>query len=583
MTVQSLTRSQSYAGGQSVLNFNFRTIYNQPSYINVNVVSLTGGAITPLTYNVGYTVTINPSGVGGTVTISPTYSTAYNYVVYRLTPLTQTSAYTDYNSFPASTLENNIDVLTLIDQENSDDYNRSIQIPIGTTPTISTALPIPMPNSVLGWDATGTILTNYNPATLNFIAVSSASTLGVSDGVVPTQHAVKTYVDNNVAISITNPNYGADPTGSKDCTSIIQSALNAGGYVYIPPGTYLITGSSLTVNNNTVLFGAGQGKSILSYSGTGSCIKISNPINSSTHAYISLRNFAVNCTAPTCSALSACIVDVGSTYCHYSDLHLSGNNYGLILDQSEAFVVENTYFDSNLTSGIWLTNGADHTVSASTGYTNVIHIKDCAISTTGIGIVDDGGTQHIYEGINFESNATSIRMAAVNSNTVRNCYFEGNTGNAIEMYATTNVLGTTVTTGSTGVLNFAYNTVSMANSLYTVNVRANTIASLVSIGNGLQYTNSYYYRGCSNLVSFSNNGDTIITGGGLLADYFVYGTGSASVSGWTSSTIVINQEKIGKRVYVDFNVHCTSNSTSSSITLAYLPTSSSVQFVCTKQ
>ena len=181
MTVSSTTRSQNFAGGQSVLNFNFRTIYNQPSYIQVNVVAITGGSITPLVYNVGYTVSVNSSGIGGTVTISPTYSSAYTYVVYRTTSLTQSSAYSDYNSFPASTVENDFDQSILIDQENSDNYNRSLQIPIGTTPTISTVLPIPAPQQLIGWDSTATILTNYAPATLNFIAVSSTSTLGTSD------------------------------------------------------------------------------------------------------------------------------------------------------------------------------------------------------------------------------------------------------------------------------------------------------------------------------------------------------------------------------------------------------------------
>lgn len=158
MTVQTTTRSQTYAGGQSALTFTFRTLVSNPNYILVNVIS--GGTTTPLVYNVGYTVSVNSSGVGGTVTVSPTYSTAYTYVVYRQTGVTQNSAYSDYNAFPSSTVENNLDQLTMINQENSDNANRAITLPIGSSPSISTALPLPVANDFLAWDPTASFLIN---------------------------------------------------------------------------------------------------------------------------------------------------------------------------------------------------------------------------------------------------------------------------------------------------------------------------------------------------------------------------------------------------------------------------------------
>lgn len=61
--------------------------------------------------------------------------------------------------------------------------------------------------------------------------------------------------------------YGADPTGSNDSTAAIQAALDIGGAVYLPEGTYKLatapivlsgTRASLGISSNTTLFGSGK-------------------------------------------------------------------------------------------------------------------------------------------------------------------------------------------------------------------------------------------------------------------------------------------------------------------------------------
>jgi hypothetical protein len=57
---------------------------------------------------------------------------------------------------------------------------------------------------------------------------------------------------------VTDPAYGADPTGAADSTSAIQAAINAGaGNVYFPAGTYKISSNLTMPNANTSLVGAG--------------------------------------------------------------------------------------------------------------------------------------------------------------------------------------------------------------------------------------------------------------------------------------------------------------------------------------
>ncbi len=52
----------------------------------------------------------------------------------------------------------------------------------------------------------------------------------------------------NLFVNVTDPAYGADPTGVADSTTAIQAALNAagsagGGVVLLPPGTYKTSAS----------------------------------------------------------------------------------------------------------------------------------------------------------------------------------------------------------------------------------------------------------------------------------------------------------------------------------------------------
>ena len=67
-------------------------------------------------------------------------------------------------------------------------------------------------------------------------------------------------------ISVTDPAYGADPTGQADATAAIQNAVNAGEAqgkgVWIPPGTFKVTGHIIV--NKVTLDGAGPWYSALS-------------------------------------------------------------------------------------------------------------------------------------------------------------------------------------------------------------------------------------------------------------------------------------------------------------------------------
>lgn len=71
--------------------------------------------------------------------------------------------------------------------------------------------------------------------------------------------------------------YGADPTGKTDSTTAFTDAItalpSAGGIVYVPAGTYLISGT-LTFKQGQGMIGDGHVTSILTYTGAGPCVKV---------------------------------------------------------------------------------------------------------------------------------------------------------------------------------------------------------------------------------------------------------------------------------------------------------------------
>ena len=180
MTVESTARKQSFAGGQSALTFTFRALVDSPE--DIKVVAVTSGTETLLTYGVDYAVTISTDGIGGVVVVSPSYSTAYTYTVYRETTNLQESDYDDYNQFPADTLEEDLDRRAMVSQEISEDSGRTLKVQISSALTGSSlSLPEPAAGEALVWNATEDGLENsgFNIADVEDYA-STASTAALA-------------------------------------------------------------------------------------------------------------------------------------------------------------------------------------------------------------------------------------------------------------------------------------------------------------------------------------------------------------------------------------------------------------------
>lgn len=88
--------------------------------------------------------------------------------------------------------------------------------------------------------------------------------------------------------------YGADPTGQADSYEAFVAALAAGGYVYVPLGTYKLT-QTLSLTGDKVLTGPESSSSVvqfarINFTGTGNCFQSI----SAEFGGVSIRNFDIS-------------------------------------------------------------------------------------------------------------------------------------------------------------------------------------------------------------------------------------------------------------------------------------------------
>ena len=131
------------------------------------------GSENTLALTTNYTVSGVGAEAGGVVTIvSGAPSTGYNVIIRRVLPYTQPTTYTENDPFPAKTHENALDRLTFICQQLAEQDARTLVL--DPTSIISLILPPPAANTVIGWNAGATALTNY-PYSVTGAASASAS------------------------------------------------------------------------------------------------------------------------------------------------------------------------------------------------------------------------------------------------------------------------------------------------------------------------------------------------------------------------------------------------------------------------
>jgi hypothetical protein len=203
MTVTNSSSKQSAQamnGVATVFAFSFEALtdISQLSGIKAAILNTVTNVQTDLIYNdggsLGYTVSVNANGVGGSITVNDSQTTDYTITIYREYDELQETNYADYNAFPSETVEDNQDLLTFIAQQQSEVTSRSIVLPITTT-GVSVELPPPVADAFLGWDSLGTSLVNLPDPTIAADAAAAAAAASAAAALVS---------ETNAAVSETN-------------------------------------------------------------------------------------------------------------------------------------------------------------------------------------------------------------------------------------------------------------------------------------------------------------------------------------------------------------------------------------------
>ena len=207
MSVTSVTSKIIYTGSVVVTTefaYPFRII--STSDLTVTRYYEATGSTSVLTLDTDYEVSGAGEDTGGNVTLTGSYTTlpsGSKLVIAREMDLTQEVDYVENDPFPAETHERAIDRLTMITQQIKEVTDRSLAKAI--TKTGSLIFPEAVGNKIIGWDASGTFLTNItNPgaqASTSAVAAASSATVAVASEVVSTSSAAIAVSEAAVSLS----------------------------------------------------------------------------------------------------------------------------------------------------------------------------------------------------------------------------------------------------------------------------------------------------------------------------------------------------------------------------------------------
>lgn len=184
MTVSSTTSRVSYSGNGSTTAFAVSFYFLENTHLKV-ILRAADGTETVMALTTHYTVSGAGNPAGGTVTMNTAPAAGTTLVIVRNVPLTQETDYQANDPFPAESHERALDKLTMEVQQQQLQLDRSIKVPATTPINVSTELPNPEMNKLIGWNESATGLQNIDGGTLATIVAygTARSDVFTGDGV----------------------------------------------------------------------------------------------------------------------------------------------------------------------------------------------------------------------------------------------------------------------------------------------------------------------------------------------------------------------------------------------------------------
>lgn len=304
MTVPSDTSSVSYDGNGSTQIFSVPFYFLDDTHLVVQTA--TAGVATTKTLNTDYTVSGAGNEAGGDITMLSAPAVGTKVYIYRQVPLTQLNAYVENTPFPAATQEKALDQLTMAAQQLYLAIQGALRLSaVSTIDGVSGVLPEPAANEALGWNATVNGFQN--------ISIPDAGTGTYVPGF--TGAVASRLIADKLRESVSVLDFGADKTGVADSTAAINAAVSAvsaaGGEVFFPRGTYLVTGEIVVSSQSISLVGESKFGCLIKQATANA--KILNV----TGAYFCLRNLSFIYSGTPVAGATA--IYSSSTYGNFAD------------------------------------------------------------------------------------------------------------------------------------------------------------------------------------------------------------------------------------------------------------------------
>lgn len=256
MTIPSTTNRNDYTGNGATDTYAYSfKIFSDTSLLVTQ--RDTSNEESTLTLGVDYTVTGVGETSGGDVVLSAgNLTTNYLLTIRRVRPLTQNSDLRNQGEFFPETYEDALDILTMNDQQQQDEIDRSFILP-ETVIGVSTELPVPVAGQLFRWDSSGTSLEGITAGDLSVVTtfgaefIFSANDLslvnpnrlvtggGTADVITGTASPTPASLTNSLMViveasganTVTTPTFNLNSLGAKTIVKGSDTALAVGDIV----------------------------------------------------------------------------------------------------------------------------------------------------------------------------------------------------------------------------------------------------------------------------------------------------------------------------------------------------------------
>ena len=212
-SVTSNTSKVIFNGTGNVTGYPFTfPVYNATDLVVQNYNTTTGN-VTNLTLNSNYTVTLTNSTTpnNGTVNLTSALANGTQLVIFRQLPFTQQISLSDNEATPAKTYEEGYDRSVMLSQQLQEQLNRAIIQAPNSNSTMS--LPAPSANLALGWDSTGTYITNVAVGQNGVNGTNGTNGVSISSAAVNATGYLNMTLSNSSVLGPWNVSGPVGPTG----------------------------------------------------------------------------------------------------------------------------------------------------------------------------------------------------------------------------------------------------------------------------------------------------------------------------------------------------------------------------------